>query len=362
MYSLKDYILRTKDFLAQSQEKILIVNPEGKVVYINDVFLALTGYDRKEVSKLHLNKLIGPTANKLIENEIKKSNVCISKQEFHFLNSKKKLSFFAFNTWNGNLVTGRVILISEDTKVKTELKDNLFQNSILRAMDQRRDAVWFVSDIITLKNLFMSSSVKTIFGWEPKHLILGGWVFFLSIIHPDDISSWLSSFNEWLIMKGKLGLLYDHVEFSGSFRMKNAKGEYLPVECFSNILERDENGKIKLLLGSYRAIDQNAMKSKMAEQKTSVIKIIDGKTYVELDYLKKLREQRSENTNKQPFKNLSQRELEILELIVDEYSSEEISKKINISIHTVNLHRKQIMKKMEAKNLAGLIRIYYTSK
>ena len=93
MYSLKDYILRTKDFLAQSQEKILIVNPEGKVVYINDVFLALTGYDRKEVSKLHLNKLIGPTANKLIENEIKKSNVCISKQEFHFLNSKKSCPF-----------------------------------------------------------------------------------------------------------------------------------------------------------------------------------------------------------------------------------------------------------------------------
>ncbi|MBK7573514.1 MAG: hypothetical protein IPI10_18660 [Bacteroidetes bacterium] len=40
-----------------------------------------------------------------------------------------------------------------------------------------------------------------------------------------------------------------------------------------------------------------------------------------------------------------------MELIVDEYSSEEISKKINISIHTVNLHRKQIMKKWKRKIL-----------
>ena len=74
MYSLKDYILRTKDFLAQSQEKILIVNPEGKVVYINDVFLALTGYDRKEVSKLHLNKLIGPTANKVMSASVNRNS------------------------------------------------------------------------------------------------------------------------------------------------------------------------------------------------------------------------------------------------------------------------------------------------
>lgn len=72
MYSLKDFILRTKDFLAQSQEKFLIINPEGKAVFINDAFLALSGYERKDISKLHLNKLIGPTANKLIENEIKK--------------------------------------------------------------------------------------------------------------------------------------------------------------------------------------------------------------------------------------------------------------------------------------------------
>ncbi|MBK7573512.1 MAG: PAS domain-containing protein [Bacteroidetes bacterium] len=83
MYSLKDFILRQK-FLAQSQEKFLIINPEGKAVFINDAFLALSGYERKDISKLHLNKLIGPTANKLIENEIKKKNVCITKQEFHF--------------------------------------------------------------------------------------------------------------------------------------------------------------------------------------------------------------------------------------------------------------------------------------
>ena len=44
MYSLKYFILRTKDFLAQSQEKFLIINPEGKAVFINDAFLALSGY------------------------------------------------------------------------------------------------------------------------------------------------------------------------------------------------------------------------------------------------------------------------------------------------------------------------------
>jgi len=80
-----------------------------------------------------------------------------------------------------------------------------------------------------------------------------------------------------------------------------------------------------------------------------------------LDYLKKLRDQSESGNDKEIFKKLSSREIEILKLIVDEFSSDEISQKLNISIHTVNLHRKQMMKKLEVKNLAGLIRLYFSS-
>ncbi len=53
---------------------------------------------------------------------------------------------------------------------------------------------------------------------------------------------------------------------------------------------------------------------------------------------------------------LSKRELEIIGLICQEYSSTEIAEKLFISKSTVDVHRKNILQKTEAKNLVGLIR------
>ncbi len=55
------------------------------------------------------------------------------------------------------------------------------------------------------------------------------------------------------------------------------------------------------------------------------------------------------------FSELSQREREILSCIVREYKSSEIATKMNISIHTVNSHRKRILEKTGASSLVGLV-------
>jgi len=362
MYSLKDYIFSMKEVLSFTEEKVLILNPDGKVIYANDHFLTSSGYNRKDKSALNLNSLVSTGVKKSIDSALSNNLICVSTEKFNFSNSSEKISFIAFNIWNVNFKVGKVLILLDPEKNGELLKNNLFEESILRAMNSRNDAVWFMTNIQTGRYAFTSDSVRTILGWQPIHFNLGGWLFLFSIVHPDDITKLFASHNEWVIMKNKLGALYDHVEYTNTFRIKNSKGEYVSVDTDSNVLERDEEGRIKLIFGSFRLIDQNLMNQKISEQKAGNIKVIDGKTYVELDYLKKLREELEENSPKQAFKNLSSRELEILDLIVEEHSSVEISKKLNISIHTINLHRKQIMKKLEAKNLAGLIRIYYTSK
>ncbi len=53
---------------------------------------------------------------------------------------------------------------------------------------------------------------------------------------------------------------------------------------------------------------------------------------------------------------ISQRELEVLKLIADEYTSQEIAQRLFISAHTVLSHRKKMMCKLNVKNTAGLIR------
>lgn len=54
--------------------------------------------------------------------------------------------------------------------------------------------------------------------------------------------------------------------------------------------------------------------------------------------------------------NLSNRELQVLNLIAHEHTSGEIAKKLFISNHTVRSHRKNLLSKLSVKNIAGLIR------
>lgn len=53
---------------------------------------------------------------------------------------------------------------------------------------------------------------------------------------------------------------------------------------------------------------------------------------------------------------ISQREHEVLQLIVNEYTSGEIAQELYISKETVISHRKNIMAKLDARNTAGLVR------
>ncbi len=60
------------------------------------------------------------------------------------------------------------------------------------------------------------------------------------------------------------------------------------------------------------------------------------------------------NENKSLPKPLTDREQEVLVLIAKEYNTREISESLFISVNTVETHRKNLMKKLQVKNVVGL--------
>ncbi len=54
--------------------------------------------------------------------------------------------------------------------------------------------------------------------------------------------------------------------------------------------------------------------------------------------------------------SLSTREIEILKMIAESNSTKDISKKLFLSVHTVNTHRKNIIKKIGLRNPADLVK------
>ena len=52
---------------------------------------------------------------------------------------------------------------------------------------------------------------------------------------------------------------------------------------------------------------------------------------------------------------ISDRELEIIQLIAEGYTNNQIAEKLFLSNHTINTHRKNIMSKLGVKNTAGIV-------
>lgn len=90
---------------------------------------------------------------------------------------------------------------------------------------------------------------------------------------------------------------------------------------------------------------------------TAVTDILNGTTHYGREVLNVILQKIQVDKKKEEVKKiLSSRELEILQLIIEEYSSEQIGEKLFISRRTVETHRANILEKTGCHNIIGLIK------
>ncbi len=88
---------------------------------------------------------------------------------------------------------------------------------------------------------------------------------------------------------------------------------------------------------------------------TAIRSVIDGKSYFSQELLLNLIRNISNVTNKPKINNLSERELEIVTLICQGLSNQEIAEKLFLGKRTVEKHRANILIKTDTKNTASLV-------
>jgi DNA-binding NarL/FixJ family response regulator len=95
----------------------------------------------------------------------------------------------------------------------------------------------------------------------------------------------------------------------------------------------------------------------------AIYKIADNGTYYSNEVMsvmmKDIKRQTSIN---EKTKTLSPREVEIIKLIVQELTTNQIAEKLFISPRTVDTHRKNILQKINTKTLVGLIKFAFENK
>jgi DNA-binding NarL/FixJ family response regulator len=63
-----------------------------------------------------------------------------------------------------------------------------------------------------------------------------------------------------------------------------------------------------------------------------------------------------EKVRPSPFKQLTPRQREVLQLIAEGHTTKEIAQKLNVSVKTVETHRNELMQRLDIHDVAGLVR------
>lgn len=110
--------------------------------------------------------------------------------------------------------------------------------------------------------------------------------------------------------------------------------------------------KKMLQMGAQGYITKNSSKEEMI---IAITEVASGHKYICNEVKTILSEQILEDSEKPDVNLLSQREVEIIDLIKQGQSSREIAQHLNITLKTVEVHRHNILKKLNLKNTAALV-------
>ena len=134
-----------------------------------------------------------------------------------------------------------------------------------------------------------------------------------------------------LATKPAIGILV----FSSSDVLYQVK-KMLETGCLGYLLKNADNEAL------YNAIEQ----------------VYKGKQVLSPELEKALSEEAfSEKHNKKNKILLTRREQEVLQLIVKEFTTQEIASELFLSVSAVEFHRTNLLQKLEVKNVAGLVRV-----
>ncbi len=164
----------------------------------------------------------------------------------------------------------------------------------------------------------------------------------LEIVHPDDYRIAQPILQGTIDYSEKFGVPEDNC-FYISFRMRKKDGTYLSVQQVSGVCKLHQDKTLKC----YYSILQDIS---YLRSNIGVKWYWDNKQLDEEEFRKMI--------GRSAHHTFTVRELEVFELLKMGMKSEEIAKELNLTVNTVNTHRKNMLKKTGAKSSLEMIQLY----
>lgn len=212
---------------------------------------------------------------------------------------------------------------------------------LLTALEGVGNLLPFILLVTDLKNVevyWMSKNPQELFGRTYGDISRMGRAFFRDIIHPDDIAIVEETLHH---LKKQRPDASTNRPFSGLFRVKDPTGAYEWGMVTTSVLTFTPDGDPHMALSLNHSIsDQLANHGVFARDRTEQL----------------IQENQHLRETLRRVNQLTRREREILILVAKEHTSEAIADQLNISPNTVRTHRKNLLRKLDLHNTAGLVR------
>lgn len=132
-----------------------------------------------------------------------------------------------------------------------------------------------------------------------------------------------------------------------------------PVVKILAVSMHDQPSVVRRMIrsGAMGYVSKNARKEEMIE---AIYAVMKHRKYVSHDIQQKIAEEvvndvEEEQKTAAILERLTEKEVEVLRLVKEGFTSKEIAEQLGISYKTVQVHRHNILKKMQQRNTAGLL-------
>ena len=192
---------------------------------------------------------------------------------------------------------------------------------------------------------YISKNMSACLGLDKKTLESKGMRYFWSRMHPNDLEEWLQALNELMSFTLKNTNIDDRrrMSYTWNYRLKNSKDDYVNIVQNTTPLGFDSDDKPIIGLAHYTVLSPE-----IKLQVCATAKLLNEKDEYETIYFNNF-------SQKLLSEGISNRERDIVRLLVLNYSSKQIGDKLNISPNTVDTHRRNILKKLNISSTGELI-------
>ncbi|WP_109098135.1 response regulator transcription factor [Aquimarina sp. AU58] len=201
-----------------------------------------------------------------------------------------------------------------------------------------------VTNTLTLKYHYISPYIETCTGLSRERLIDEGVSYFVEHIHPDDIEPWVRSMkdlmdfclNKTKISDRKLTFFQYNYRLKIENHYKNIIENVVPIAL-------DKKGKPIVGLGRFQIMNTTAKLPNTASARS-----LNACNQLVTVFYKNYSAQNI-------YDELTLRELDIVKLLINRESSKTIAAKLFLSPHTVDTHRRNILRKLGLSSTAELV-------